>query len=321
MKAKIWYEVPLDNEGLARLQPHAEVIVQGSREQIPGAIAVVISAQLEANGAFMDFCGSALKAIVRPGIGVDNVDLQAATERGILVLHTPDAPTESTAEHTVALIMALAKRVVAADRWLTDRALERNVMLGMELKGRVLGLAGFGRIGRRVAQICGPGLQMEVIFYDPFLPADALIPWPEVTRVASMEEIWRRSDVISLHTPLSAETRHSVGEAQFRKMKPTAYLVNASRGLVVDELALIRALQAKVIAGAAVDVTEIEPPLANNPLLTMHNVVVTPHIASFTDLGMAGMRRGVVDLLLQLLAGEKPTDIANRAVWPGRMKQ
>jgi D-3-phosphoglycerate dehydrogenase len=316
MKPVVWYEFTVDETNRKRLETAAQIVCGGAASASQNVFAVVISAVLDAGPVFMDTFGSSLRAIVRAGIGTDNVDIPAATERGILVINTPDAPTESTAEHTAALLLAVAKRVITGSRYLETGDFARGEMLGMELRDRVLGVVGFGRIGRRVAEICGLGLKMRILVYDPFItPGDA----PSIEFAKDLDHLLARADVVTLHLPLTPETHHLIGEGQLRRMRPGSYLINAARGPVVDEAALIRALKDGHLAGAGLDVFDPEPPAGDNPLLRMRNVVCTPHIASYTDRGQAAMRAGVVDQLLQLLAGERPPNIVNPTAWPGRM--
>jgi D-3-phosphoglycerate dehydrogenase len=316
MKPVIWYEYTLDEANRQRLETAAQVVSGGPVTANQNVFATVISAMLDAGPAFMDSVGPSLRVIARPGIGTDNVDIPAATARGILVINTPTAPTESTAEHTVALILAAAKRVVTGSRFLETGGFPRAAMLGMELHDRVLGVVGFGRIGRRVAEICGLGLKMRILVYDPFISGGDM---PGVEFAKDLNDLLARADVVTLHLPLLPETRGLIGEDQLRRMRPGAYLINAARGPIVDEAALIRALEDGHLAGAGVDVFDPEPPDGDNLLLRMRNVVCTPHIASFTDRGQEAMRTGIVDQLLQLLAGERPANIVNPAAWPGRM--
>jgi D-3-phosphoglycerate dehydrogenase len=316
MKPVIWYEFTVDEANRKRLETAAQVVCGGAVTANQNVFATVVSAVLDAGPAFMDSVGPGLRVIARPGIGTDNVDLHAATERGILVINTPTAPTESTAEHTVALILAAAKKVVTGNRFLEAGDIPRPTMMGMELRDRVLGVVGFGRIGRRVAEICGQGLKMKILVYDPFITSSEM---PGVEFAKDLDDLLGRADVVTLHLPLAQETRGLIGEGQLRRMRPGAYLVNAARGPIVDEAALIRALEDGHLAGAGLDVFDPEPPEGDNPLLRMRNVVCTPHIASFTDRGQAAMRTGIVDQLLQLLAGERPANIVNPAAWPGRM--
>ncbi len=318
MKPIVWCEFPIAADLRERLAAVSEVIVGGDVLALENVAAIVIGNLLDAGPAFMDRMGGSLAVIARPGIGIDNINLAAATERGILTIHTPDAPTESTAEHTVALLLAVAKRVVTGARYLQGHDLERSQMLGLELKDRVLGVVGFGRIGRRVAEICGLGLKMKVIVYDPFIQQ---VEQPGVELTSDLDYLLANADVVTLHTPLMVETRQLMNASRISRMKPGAYLINASRGPVVDETALLDALRSGHLAGAGLDVTDPEPPLPDNPLLAMPNVVVTPHIASYTDRGVRGMQEGVTEQLVQIFSGQRPPFIANGQAWPGRAKR
>ncbi len=182
MKARVWTELQLNPEALAGLESVADVISNADMADLPGVDAVITGSTIVIDGDFMDQAGPALKVIARPGIGVDNVQLPAATERGILVVNTPDAPTESTAEHTVALLLALATRVVRGDMSLREADIPHSQLLGTEMRGRLLGVIGFGRIGRRVAERGRQGLGMKVMVYDPYVD-QALIAVPAVNMV------------------------------------------------------------------------------------------------------------------------------------------
>ena len=318
MKHKVWVGYELMPEALALLEAETETIHSTKLADLPGVAGVILGVDPRADTAFMDQAGPTLKVIARHGIGVDNVDLAAATERGILVVNTPDAPTESTAEHAVALLLALAKQVAAGDRNLRGTAnMPHSRLQGTEVRGRVLGVVGFGRIGRRVAEICGRGLQMRVIAFDPHLNQNqAAVMGIEVA--GSLEELLDQADFVSLHPALTPATRHLISQAELRRMKPTAFLINVSRGPIVDELALIEALESGKLAGAAMDVFDPEPPAPDNPLFRLPNVVATPHISSFTDLGRQAMSQGAVAQTLQVLRGERPLFLVNPEAWPGR---
>jgi D-3-phosphoglycerate dehydrogenase len=317
MKPKVWMAWTWPPEALARLEAVAEVITQGDMTNLPGAAVVLVSRE-KATGEFMDRVGPQLKLLARPGIGVDTIDIPAATARGILVTNTPDAPTESTAEHAVALLLAVAKRVVAGDMQLRGANISRTQLWGTEVRERTLGVVGYGRIGRRVAEICALGLKMRVLVYDPFLLKTTPIA-AEVERVTNLDTLLTQADFVTVHTPLTPETHHLIAERELRLMKPGSYLINASRGPVVDEAALIRVLEAGHLAGAGLDVFDPEPPEPDNLLLRMINVVVTPHIASGTDRGLAAMMNGAIDQVLQVLRGERPTFLVNPEAWPGRV--
>ncbi len=313
-------EWPLAPSLHARLTEYAEVVDDGDMEKLPGSM-VITGIRRFYDGEFMDRVGPSLMQIAKPGIGVDNIDMEAATSRGILVCNTPDAPSESTAEHAVALLMAVAKRVMVGDKQVRGAAdIGRDEMRGTELLGSTLGIVGYGRIGRRVAEMCALGIRMKVTIYDPLLPGDAQLPMG-VDRIYDLDQIFAQNQFVTLHTPLLPETRHLANEKRLRMMQPGSYLINASRGAVVDEAALIRVLEEGHLAGAGLDVFDPEPPLPNNPLLKMRNVVLTPHIASNTDAGVAAMQAGTVENMVKVLKGERPTWIANTEAWPGRMKQ
>ena len=320
MTKRVWMEWSLSPTLMSRLTELAEVVSDGDMAQLHGS-AVITGIRRYYDGEFMDRVGPNLKMIAKPGIGVDNIDLDAATTRGILVCNTPDAPSESTAEHAVALLMAVAKRVMVGDMHLRGAAdFGRDDMRGTELLGSKLGIVGYGRIGRRVAEMCALGIRMQVTIYDPLLASDVALP-AGVSRTDDVDAIFSENQFVTLHTPLLPATHHLANERRLRLMKPGSYLINASRGGVVDEGALIKVLQEGHLAGAGLDVFDPEPPLADNPLLKMNNVVLTPHIASNTDAGMAAMQAGTVENIVNILKGERPTWVANPEAWPGRMEQ
>ena len=318
-KAKIWTEVALAPEALARLQAAADVVTNGTQANLAGAEAAIIGGSW-VDGTFLDCAGPSLKMVIRHGIGYDRVDVKAATQRGILSANAPDGPTESTAEHTVALLMAVTKHIAESDRVMrANLPVNRVALCGIELRDQLLGVIGYGRIGRRVTQICAQGLRMRVLVYDPYLPNFPELP-EGVQRVNSLDELLPYVDAVTVHVPLAPESRHLIGERELRMMKAGAYLINASRGPVVDEKALIRALSDGHLAGAGLDVFDPEPPRPDNPLLGMHNVVVTPHLAGNTAQGIRRMSHSVVDQVLQLLAGERPAHVIDPEAWPGRAK-
>lgn len=317
-KPRLWMDWNPPQELIDRVSPLAEIVTDRDESKLPGSRVVSVT-RTRADGAFMDRVGPSLVAIARPGIGVDNIDVDAATERGILVSNTPDAPTESTAEHAVALLLAVAKRVMVGDMFLRgDTSIQRTDMHGTEVRDRVLGVVGYGRIGRRVAEICALGLKMRVRVHDPYL-AEPPTPPEGIEFVEDLDAIFAESDFVTLHVPLMPTTRHLANERRLRLMKPGSYLINASRGPVVDEAALIRVLEEGHLAGAGLDVFDPEPPEPDNPLLRMKNVVVTPHIASATDRGLTAMREGTIENLVNILSGRRPRWMVNPQAWPGRM--
>ena len=319
-KPKVWVELNLHPVPLARLREVAEVHVADACDHtdLLGAdVAVIGSSTVDSD--FIDIAGPQLKMVIRHGIGFDKVQVPLASTRRVLAANTPNGPTEGTAEHAVALLLALAKGVSKADRILhTSGNWESARNRGIELKDRTLGLVGYGRIGRRVGEICGLGFGMDVAFLDPYCPADLALP-TYARRVESLEELLPQVDCLSLHLGFTPQSHKMIGDAQLRAMKPGAFLINCSRGEIVDEAALIRVLSSGHLRGAGLDVFDPEPASADNPLFRMDNVVATPHMASSTVESSFRSSTGVVDQIIQLLKGEKPTWLIDPAVWPGKV--
>ena len=221
---------------------------------------------------------SKLKVISRTGVGVDNVDVPAATEKGILVLNTPQANSISVAEHTVAMIVAISKQLLMYDSELREGNFKiRRSNKAVDIDGKTLGLIGCGRIGRFAAEKCKAAFGMNVIGYDPYITEAE-----GITIYKDIEEVFKRADYISLHIPLTPETKNLVGDKLLSLMKPTAYIINTARGGIIDEQALAQKLKNEEIAGAALDVLESEPPTNDNPLLGLKSVILTPHTAALT---------------------------------------
>jgi D-3-phosphoglycerate dehydrogenase / 2-oxoglutarate reductase len=231
---------------------------------------------------------SHLKVIGRAGVGVDNVDVEAATRRGIIVANAPESTVVSAAEHTVGLLVALARNIPQAHAALKQGRWERKAYGGIELAGKTLGVLGFGRIGQQVARRAG-GLGMRVVAYDPFVSADRFRELG-VERFEKPDDIYAAAEFLTLHLPLNAETTRSIAATAFAQMRDGVRLINAARGELVDEAALVEALKSGKVAGAALDVFSEEP--YSGPLLEFDNVVVTPHLAASTD--EAQDRAGVI---------------------------
>ena len=254
------------------------------------------------------------KVIVRYGIGVDNVDIEAATERGIVVANIPDFCLEEVSNHALLLLLACAKKLVALDKLVRAREWGRKyeVMLPMpEIHGQTLGLVAFGKIPRALVPKA-KALGLRVLAHDPYVEDEVIEGYG--AEPVGLDKLLREADYVSVHTPLTPETRGMFGEGEFRLMKPTAYFINTSRGPVVDEEALVRALQEGWIAGAGLDVLEEEPPDPDNPLLTMDNVILTPHSASYSDAAFRELRRRVVEEAVRVLKGEWPHSLVNPKV-------
>jgi D-3-phosphoglycerate dehydrogenase / 2-oxoglutarate reductase len=248
------------------------------RDAIAGADAVLVRSATKITRDSLSRADR-LKVIGRAGVGVDTIDVDAATERRIPVLTAPAGNTVSAAELTMALLLALARRVPAADRSMRAGEWDRKSFNGVELYGKTLGLVGAGRIGGEVA-VRARAFGMRVIVFDPFLNPDRATALGVET--AGLDEILERADVLSVHVPLTDETLGLIGEAQLAKLKPSAFVLNVARGGVVDEDALLKALQNKRLAGAALDVYSMEPLPADHPFRSLPNVVLTPHLGAST---------------------------------------
>lgn len=311
---RFWFE-RRPPERYAQLLEGAAVIVgdnsdgNGGPEAIAEAQAVVASARVRYDAELMDRVPD-LRVISRTGIGVDNIALDAATSRGIAVCNVPDGPTVSTAEHTVTLLMATAKQIPAAAQALREgRGDLFNEYEGIELDGLTLGLVGLGQIGRRVARICRV-VGMRVVAYDPYVdPAVAESIPAEL--VGDLETLLRRADAVSLHTPLTDETSRMIDRDRLALMKPGAILVNTARGGLVDEGALLEALDSGHIRGAGLDVFDQEPAQPDNPLLHRPDVIATPHVAGATLASKDRLWRIAITQALQVLRGETPANLVN----------
>ncbi len=257
-----------------------------------------------------------LAAIARAGVGVDNVDLDAATGAGILVLNTPDANTLSTAEHSIALMLALYRHIPAAHQHVTSGQWNRSDFQGRQLAGRTLGIVGFGRIGRTVAQRAR-AFEMKVLAYDPFISSQSDLG-DVVTLVPDLDTLLREADCVTLHSSLTDETRKMIGPAQLALMKPTAILINCARGALIDEAALADALNEGRLGGAGIDVYAKEPP-AGSPLLSARNVVLTPHLAASTSEAQARVSVDAVDALLAYLIDGEIRSAVNVTGLPGHL--
>ncbi len=253
-------------------------------------------------------------AILRTGSGTDNVPVEAATRQGIIVAHTPTAVYDEVADHTIGLLFAVIRQIVPHDRALREGRWERREDIHRwHLRGSVLGLIGFGRIARSVARKM-QGFNLRICIYDPFVEPEVIER--EGCRSVDLESLLSQSDFVSLHTPLLKETHHLMGEIQLRLMKPRSILINTCRGPVMDEKALIRALQEGWIAAAGLDVFEQEPLAPTSPLLGMDNVVLTPHVAGCSDLSQDSFWRLSVETLIRLAEGRWPEACVNPGVKP-----
>ncbi|MCD6530522.1 phosphoglycerate dehydrogenase [Candidatus Bathyarchaeota archaeon] len=253
-----------------------------------------------------------LKIVARHGIGIDNIDLEAATERRIVVTYTPGANSDSVAEYTIGLMLNLMRRINKAHEEASKGGWRR--FIGFELMGKTVGIVGFGRIGRRVARKLS-GFDVKLIVYDPYVNSEEVKRYG--AELVSLEHLLKSSDVVTLHVKLTEETRYLINKERLKLMRRGSFLINTSRGAVVDEEALYEALKNGDLAGAALDVFEHEPVSRDNPLLTLDNVIVSPHMANFS---VEALRR--MDLMnardLELFfKGERPIHVANPEVLEG----
>jgi len=262
--------------------------------------------------------GNNLKVISNYAVGYDNIDVEAATKRGICVTNTPGVLTESVAEHVIGLAISLLKRISEGDRFVRSgkyHGWEPDLLVGTGLRDKVMGIAGLGRIGRWTARM-SIALGMKVIYFNRHRDEEFEEEYGVVYH--TLEQLLEQSDVVSLSVPLTEETRHMIGETQLKLMKKTAILINTARGPIVDEEALIKSLNEKWIAGAGLDVFEDESGVPE-ALRSLPNTVLTPHIASATIEARMAMARLVVENLMDALAGRQPACLVNVSVWESKI--
>jgi len=308
---------PIHRDGVALLEEVAEVVyAAGHSEEEIMAVAAEADAIVIRNKGFLSEevfeRAKRLKCVARHGVGVDNIDVEAATRRRLPVCFAPGANTESVAEHAILLMLAVGKRAAYLDRevrrgrWWDLRTLEF-----FELKGKSVGLIGLGRIGSRVAELA-QAFGMEVFAHDPFVGPEEM----KRRGVTPMErnELLKSCDIISLHLPLLPESEKLLGAREFEMMKEGAVLINTGRGGLVDEEALFSALKSGRLFGAGLDVTDPEPPSAQNPLLSLDNVIFSPHTAAHSTTSMRNMAVFAAEQVVKVLKGERPTLIVNPEV-------
>jgi D-3-phosphoglycerate dehydrogenase len=261
-----------------------------------------------------------LLVIARTGGGLDNVDVKAATERGIIVTSNLGVNTRSVAEHVLSMILSLSKRLPTMDQAVRNRNFGiRYQNLPKDITGKTIGLLGFGRIGGEIGRICHHTFNMQVLAYDPYLEKEKKNESLSWVNLVELNELLATSDFISIHVPLTEQTRHLIDEAQFSMMKSDAILINAARGGIVNENALVKALQNNKIAGAGLDVFSAEPIPPDHPLLTLENVILTPHSAALTSECVSRMATEAAKCVLDVFAGREPSNVANpQALASGR---
>jgi D-3-phosphoglycerate dehydrogenase len=318
----LWTDVMLHPDAIELLRPQVRLAgpTVPAALAVPGDFSAADAAMVGPRVSFdaAKFAGAPrLRVIARTGIGYDNVDVAAATAAGVAVVNTPDAPTESTAEYAVGLMFAVARRITVADRNSKSGVwkLEPEVM-GFDLAEKSLGLIGFGRIARRVAEIAR-AIRLKVHAYDPFVPAPDLAA-AGVTPCADLPELLQASQVLSLHVPLSARTRRLIGAEQLALMPAGAILINTARGPLLDDGAVLAALESGRLAGAGIDVWDPEPVAADHPLFRHPRVVATPHMAAYTNEGRRRSHVAAAEMVLAALRGEAPATLVDPAVWSRR---
>ena len=296
---------PIAEEGVARLRAEHEVDERPglSRDELcailPEYDALVVRSQVQVDAPMITAAGNRLQVIGRAGVGVDNVDLDAATRAGITVVNAPTGNTIAAAEHTLALLYATARRIAAADASVRRGEWQRTRFTGVELRGRTLGIVGLGKIGQAIA-VRARAMEMTVIASDPYVTAEQAAR--HGVELVPFDRLLERADIVSVHVPLTRATRGLIGREQLSRLKPGAMLLNVARGGVIDEAAVADALESGALGAAAVDVFEHEPPIGS-PLLSSPNTLLTPHLGASTAEAQVAVAEEIADQVLDVLAG------------------
>ena len=320
MKPLVILAGPIHADGVKQLESEARVIVSNEETEAgmikvaQQASGILFRAKPRCSRSLMAACKQ-LKVVGRHGVGLDTIDLPAATELGIPVVHAPGSNSNSVAEHAIMLMLALAKQAVVVDKRtrLADWGKSRWQGL-LEMNGKTLGIIGVGNVGRRVAKTAA-ALGMRVIAYDKYVPADEQRN-RGAEPVADLPSLLREADVVTCHTPHTDETHHMINADTIAQMKPGVIFINTSRGKVQDEEALRVALESGQIRAAGIDVFEEEPVSSDSRLLQLDNVIVSPHIAGVTEETTRGTAMQVTAEMLRVLRGEKPHVLGNPELWP-----
>jgi D-3-phosphoglycerate dehydrogenase len=321
---RVFIPDPIHEDGVARLRERFSVDSSSGQDAAARRIAfsqadAVIVRNVPIDADLMDACPR-LKVISKHGAGVDNIDIPAATARGIVVANVPGGNANAVAEGTVALMLAALRRVPEVHGLVASGRYSARWELHFEqLWERTLGLVGIGNIGARVARICAQGFKMRVVAYDPAL-SEAEIRERGAEKIGDLKSLLEVSDVVSLHVPMTASNFHLIGVEALRSMKPTAILVNTARGPLVDEIALVEALNNRRIAGAGLDVFEVEPPLPNSPILRAPNLVLSPHTAGSTVDAARHLAISSAEIAIDVISGRPPSGFLNPEVWQTRRR-
>jgi D-3-phosphoglycerate dehydrogenase len=313
VQAKVLVAEPIAQDGIDLLAQHTEVhllpdLGQGELLKVIGQYdGLVIRSGTKVTEKVIE-AGERLRVIARAGIGVDNIDVAAATRRGIVVVNAPGGSTIAAAEHTIALILALARHLPQADASLRAGKWQRQRFIGTEIRHKTLGVIGLGKIGTEVARR-GQALEMRVLAFDPFVSQE----YAQYLGVelAGLEEVIRQADFLTVHTPLTESTRGLIGARELAMMKPTARVVNCARGGIIDEEALLVALEEGRLAGAALDVFSQEPPAADSPLLRSPRIIVTPHLGAMTQEAQVSVAVDIAQEVITVLRGQQPRYAVN----------
>ena len=302
----------INEKGIAKLEKDMDVVVDTtiSPEDLLATIkdydGIIVRSRTKVTKDVIEAADN-LKIIARAGVGVDNIDLDAATEKGIMVVNSPESTSITVAEHTMGLLLAMARKLTIADKSVKDNKWEKKKFMGVELRGKTLGVIGMGRIGSQVVNRC-KAFEIDAIVYDPYLPDE--VAEQMGVKLTDLNTVLKNADFITIHVPLTEETKHSISDDQFEIMKESAFIVNCARGGIIDEEALYTALSENKIGGAALDVYENEPP-KDNKLITLDNIVLTPHIAASTKEAQRDAAIIVADEIIDLNNGKAPKNVLN----------
>lgn len=305
----------IDENGINELKEVTEVIVQtditsnGLINSIKDFDAIIVRSRTKVTRKVIE-ASSKLKIIARAGVGVDNVDVEAATEKGIMVVNAPESASVTVAELTIGLILSLIRKISVADKSVKGGEWEKNKFMGMELAGKTLGIIGMGRIGTQVAIRC-KAFAMNILVYDPYL--SKIDASKMGVSIVNLETLLRNADVITIHVPLTSETKHLISKDELNLMKENAFIVNCARGSIINEDDLYDALCEGKIGGTGLDVFENEPP-KNNLLLGLDNLVVTPHIGASTIEAQHDAALIVAKEIKRFFRGEIPKNVINMSV-------
>ncbi len=297
-------------EGIELIAP-GKMTREQTIEMLPKAHAMIVRSDTKPDPDMLAHAPN-LKVIVRAGVGVDNIDLNECTRLGVVVMNAPDGNTISTAEHAFALMLSLTRHIPQADASMRAGRWDRKKFMGMELRGKTLGIIGFGRVGRALAEraTC---FGMKEVAYDPFVPED-VARHLGLSIVAAVDELFKQADVISLHAIVNDQTREIINAANIAKMKDGVLIINAARGQLINNADLAAAIKSGKVGGAALDVYDVEPPAADNPLLGLENVIYTPHLGASTNEAQEAVGSQAAEEIIDFLFRGKHQNVKNKGV-------